>query len=139
MNKLNLLSYLCPPLPRSPSTPPSTHPTEAGAGPLAGIISSIGVALLGAASGYFAYQKKKLCFKIQGGLCFFCFFKLFSISEDDCPKNVAIRTLTLIPCFFSPQINTGQDPEHGNGQVRSDPQGNFSFISFSLLMVTKWQ
>lgn len=58
------------------------QPQEAGAGPLAGIISSIGVALLGAASGYFAYQKKKLCFKIQGG----------------------------------------QDPEHGNGQVRSDPQ-----------------
>ncbi|KAI7811502.1 CD99 molecule precursor, partial [Triplophysa rosa] len=36
-------------------------------GALAGIISSVGVALLGAASGYIAYQKKKLCFKIQGG------------------------------------------------------------------------
>jgi len=34
---------------------------------MAAIISSVGVALLGAASSYFAYQKKKLCFKIQGG------------------------------------------------------------------------
>ncbi|KAG1937752.1 CD99 antigen-like protein [Pimephales promelas] len=36
-------------------------------GAMAAIISSVGVALLGAASSYFAYQKKKLCFKIQGG------------------------------------------------------------------------
>ncbi len=34
---------------------------------MAAIISSVGVAILGAASSYFAYQKKKLCFKIQGG------------------------------------------------------------------------
>uniref|UniRef100_H3DAH6 CD99 molecule n=1 Tax=Tetraodon nigroviridis TaxID=99883 RepID=H3DAH6_TETNG len=43
------------------------QPQEAGSGPLAGIISAVGVALVGAASSYFAYQKKKLCFKIQGG------------------------------------------------------------------------
>uniref|UniRef100_A0A673J6P9 CD99 antigen-like n=1 Tax=Sinocyclocheilus rhinocerous TaxID=307959 RepID=A0A673J6P9_9TELE len=36
-------------------------------GAMAAIISSVGVALLGAASSYFAYQKKKLCFKVQGG------------------------------------------------------------------------
>uniref|UniRef100_A0A3Q0S945 CD99 molecule n=1 Tax=Amphilophus citrinellus TaxID=61819 RepID=A0A3Q0S945_AMPCI len=42
-------------------------PAEAGSGPLAGIISAVGVALVGAASSYFAYQKKKLCFKMQGG------------------------------------------------------------------------
>ncbi|MED6255834.1 hypothetical protein ATANTOWER_015660 [Ataeniobius toweri] len=36
-------------------------------GPIAGIISAVGVALVGAASSYFAYQKKKLCFKMQGG------------------------------------------------------------------------
>ncbi|XP_030602516.1 CD99 molecule isoform X1 [Archocentrus centrarchus] len=42
-------------------------PQEAGSGPLAGIISAVGVALVGAASSYFAYQKKKLCFKMQGG------------------------------------------------------------------------
>ncbi|KAI4876479.1 hypothetical protein NFI96_018603 [Prochilodus magdalenae] len=35
-------------------------------GQMAGIISAVGVAILGAASSYFAYQKKKLCFKIQG-------------------------------------------------------------------------
>ncbi|XP_063733642.1 CD99 molecule isoform X2 [Eleginops maclovinus] len=44
------------------------EPQEAGSGQIAGIASAIGVALLGAASSYFAYQKKKLCFKIQGGV-----------------------------------------------------------------------
>ncbi|XP_034405493.1 CD99 molecule isoform X1 [Cyclopterus lumpus] len=43
------------------------QPQEAGSGQIAGIASAIGVALLGAATSYFAYQKKKLCFKIQGG------------------------------------------------------------------------
>ncbi|XP_054480101.1 CD99 molecule isoform X1 [Anoplopoma fimbria] len=43
------------------------QPEEASTGKVAGIASAIGVALLGAASSYFAYQKKKLCFKIQGG------------------------------------------------------------------------
>ncbi|KAM4711108.1 CD99 molecule isoform 1-T1 [Anableps anableps] len=41
------------------------QPQDSGA--LAGIISAVGVALVGAASSYFAYQKKKLCFKVQGG------------------------------------------------------------------------
>ncbi|XP_029985417.1 CD99 molecule isoform X1 [Sphaeramia orbicularis] len=40
---------------------------EAGSGQIAGIVSAVGMALLGAASSYFAYQKKKLCFKMQGG------------------------------------------------------------------------
>ncbi|XP_028995338.1 CD99 molecule isoform X2 [Betta splendens] len=43
------------------------HPQETGSGPIAGIVSAIGVALVGAASSYMAYQKKKLCFKLQGG------------------------------------------------------------------------
>ncbi|XP_077461076.1 CD99 molecule isoform X1 [Stigmatopora argus] len=43
------------------------QPQEAGSGKIAGIVSAVGVALVGAASSYFAYQKKKLCFKIQGG------------------------------------------------------------------------
>lgn len=43
------------------------QPQEAGSGPMAGILSAVGVALVGAASSYFAYQKKKLCFKLQGG------------------------------------------------------------------------
>ncbi|TSK17987.1 Glycogenin-1 [Bagarius yarrelli] len=33
---------------------------------MAGIISAVAVAVFGAASSYFAYQKKKLCFKVQG-------------------------------------------------------------------------
>ncbi|KAK7893067.1 hypothetical protein WMY93_022219 [Mugilogobius chulae] len=40
---------------------------EEGQGKVAGILSAVGVALVGAASSYFAYQKKKLCFKVQGG------------------------------------------------------------------------
>ncbi|KAM9454656.1 CD99 molecule [Clarias gariepinus] len=36
-------------------------------GQMAGIISAVAVAIFGAASSYFAYQKKKLCFKMQGG------------------------------------------------------------------------
>lgn len=36
-------------------------------GQMAAIISTVGVAILGAASSFFAYQKKKLCFKLQGG------------------------------------------------------------------------
>ncbi|XP_040031229.2 CD99 molecule isoform X1 [Gasterosteus aculeatus] len=43
------------------------EPKEAGPGQIAGIVSAVGVALLGAASSYFAYQKKKLCFKLKGG------------------------------------------------------------------------
>ncbi|XP_024118902.1 CD99 molecule isoform X2 [Oryzias melastigma] len=43
------------------------QPQEAGSGQIAGIVGAIGVALAGAASSYFAYQKKKLCFKLQGG------------------------------------------------------------------------
>ncbi|XP_048091602.1 CD99 molecule isoform X5 [Alosa alosa] len=47
--------------------PAADQPAEAGSGQMAGILSAVGVAILGAASSYFAYQKKKLCFKIQGG------------------------------------------------------------------------
>ncbi|KAK5610912.1 hypothetical protein CRENBAI_024685 [Crenichthys baileyi] len=43
------------------------QPQAESSGPIAGIISAVGVALVGAASSYFAYQKKKLCFKMQGG------------------------------------------------------------------------
>ncbi|XP_015217208.1 CD99 antigen-like isoform X1 [Lepisosteus oculatus] len=45
----------------------SDQPQAEGSGKIAGIVSAVGVALLGAASSYFAYQKKKLCFKISGG------------------------------------------------------------------------
>ncbi|XP_029112938.1 CD99 antigen-like protein 2 isoform X2 [Scleropages formosus] len=40
---------------------------DAGSGPVAGILSAVGVAILGAATSFFAYQKKKWCFKVQGG------------------------------------------------------------------------
>lgn len=41
--------------------------TAVEGGQMAGIISAVAVAIFGAASSYFAYQKKKLCFKVQGG------------------------------------------------------------------------
>ncbi|CAL8282797.1 unnamed protein product [Boreogadus saida] len=47
--------------------PVAGYSGEAGAGQIAGIASAVGMAILGAASSYVAYQKKKLCFKIQGG------------------------------------------------------------------------
>ncbi|KAF4075291.1 hypothetical protein AMELA_G00232820 [Ameiurus melas] len=43
------------------------QPRAAEGGQMAGIISAVAVAIFGAASSYFAYQKKKLCFKVQGG------------------------------------------------------------------------
>ncbi|KAF3843026.1 hypothetical protein F7725_001875 [Dissostichus mawsoni] len=36
---------------------------EASSGSVAGILSAIGVAIVGAATGYYTYRKKKLCFK----------------------------------------------------------------------------
>ncbi|KAJ4933280.1 hypothetical protein JOQ06_030113 [Pogonophryne albipinna] len=36
---------------------------EASSGSVAGILSAIGVAIVGAAAGYYTYHKKKLCFK----------------------------------------------------------------------------
>lgn len=39
--------------------------TMAETGTLAGIISAVGVALVGAVTSYISYQKKKLCFSIQ--------------------------------------------------------------------------
>lgn len=57
---------------RDPGYDPRGHDDqpqgEAGSGQIAGIVSAVGVALMGAASSYIAYQKKKLCFKIQGGV-----------------------------------------------------------------------
>ncbi|XP_061081896.1 CD99 molecule isoform X1 [Conger conger] len=46
---------------------PADEPQEASAGKIAGIISAVGAAIVGAVTSYIAYQKKKLCFKIQGG------------------------------------------------------------------------
>uniref|UniRef100_A0A1A8JDC7 CD99 molecule n=1 Tax=Nothobranchius kuhntae TaxID=321403 RepID=A0A1A8JDC7_NOTKU len=43
------------------------QPQDGASSPLAGIISAVVVAVVGAGSSYFAYQKKKLCFKLQGG------------------------------------------------------------------------
>ncbi|XP_061665233.1 CD99 antigen-like protein 2 [Syngnathoides biaculeatus] len=42
--------------------------TTAEVGTIAGIVSAVGVALVGAVSSYISYQKKKLCFGIQQSL-----------------------------------------------------------------------
>uniref|UniRef100_A0A8B9GNB2 CD99 molecule n=1 Tax=Astyanax mexicanus TaxID=7994 RepID=A0A8B9GNB2_ASTMX len=41
----------------------SEEPKGSGSGTVAGVVGAIGVAIVGAVSGYFAHQKKKLCFK----------------------------------------------------------------------------
>lgn len=43
----------------------SSLDTMAETGTIAGIVSAVGMALVGAVSGYISYQKKKLCFSIQ--------------------------------------------------------------------------
>lgn len=45
-----------------------------GGGMLAGIISSVAVAVVGAVSSFIAYQKKKLCFKASGEFIFLLLF-----------------------------------------------------------------
>lgn len=42
-------------------------PTKANSGSLAGILCAIGVAAVGAVTGYFTYQRKQLCFKNRQG------------------------------------------------------------------------
>ncbi|XP_048039995.1 CD99 antigen-like protein 2 isoform X6 [Megalobrama amblycephala] len=46
----------------------SNYDTMAETGTIAGIVSAVGMALVGAVSGYISYQKKKLCFSIQQSL-----------------------------------------------------------------------
>ncbi|KAJ8407095.1 hypothetical protein AAFF_G00287710 [Aldrovandia affinis] len=40
---------------------------EAGSMNMTGILSAVGVAIVGAVSSYFAYQKRQLCFRLRGG------------------------------------------------------------------------
>ncbi|XP_051755602.1 CD99 antigen-like protein 2 isoform X4 [Ctenopharyngodon idella] len=46
----------------------NNYDTMAETGTIAGIVSAVGMALVGAVSGYISYQKKKLCFSIQQSL-----------------------------------------------------------------------
>uniref|UniRef100_M3XJ53 CD99 molecule (Xg blood group) n=1 Tax=Latimeria chalumnae TaxID=7897 RepID=M3XJ53_LATCH len=53
----------------SPGDSSDTNPGSnegQSSGSIAGIVGAVGMALLGAASSYFAYQKKKLCFRGSG-------------------------------------------------------------------------
>ncbi|KAI2660960.1 CD99 antigen-like protein 2 [Labeo rohita] len=40
---------------------------DSGSGTVVGVVCGIAVAAVGAITGYFAYLKKKLCFKVQRG------------------------------------------------------------------------
>uniref|UniRef100_A0A668AJG0 Uncharacterized protein n=1 Tax=Myripristis murdjan TaxID=586833 RepID=A0A668AJG0_9TELE len=42
-------------------------PAEGSSSSLAAVLCSVGVAIVGAVTGYFTYQKKKLCFKNRDG------------------------------------------------------------------------
>ncbi|XP_064184533.1 CD99 antigen-like protein 2 isoform X2 [Anguilla rostrata] len=46
----------------------NNYDTMAETGTIAGIVSAVAMALVGAVSSYISYQKKKLCFSIQQGL-----------------------------------------------------------------------
>ncbi|XP_056317340.1 CD99 antigen-like protein 2 isoform X3 [Danio aesculapii] len=46
----------------------NNYDTMAETGTIAGIVSAVAMALVGAVSGYISYQKKKLCFSIQQSL-----------------------------------------------------------------------
>lgn len=46
----------------------NNYDTMAETGTIAGIVSAVGMALVGAVSGYISYQKKKFCFSIQQSL-----------------------------------------------------------------------
>lgn len=76
------------------------------------------MALLGAASSYFAYQKKKLCFKVQGGEYFFKSFliKMFSICYSLLYQYICDTLFSLLQ---------GEDPERGKTHqgAQSEPQG----------------
>ncbi|XP_051564393.1 serine-aspartate repeat-containing protein I-like isoform X3 [Myxocyprinus asiaticus] len=45
----------------------SSGPSDRGSGTVVGVVCGIAVAAIGAITGYFTYQKKKLCFKVQRG------------------------------------------------------------------------
>lgn len=57
---------------------------------LAGIISSVVVAIAGAVSSFIAYQKKKLCFKASGKFVLICVCICVSVS------NVTYNALPLL-------------------------------------------
>ncbi|XP_042587882.1 CD99 antigen-like [Cyprinus carpio] len=44
-----------------------SEPNESGSSTVVGVVCGIAVAAVGAITGYFTYQKKKLCFKVQRG------------------------------------------------------------------------
>ncbi|XP_043086463.1 cytochrome c1 isoform X5 [Puntigrus tetrazona] len=44
-----------------------SEPNDSGSGTVVGVVCGIAVAAVGAITGYFTYQKKKLCFKVQQG------------------------------------------------------------------------
>ncbi|XP_016342769.1 uncharacterized protein LOC107689332 isoform X4 [Sinocyclocheilus anshuiensis] len=44
-----------------------SEPNDSGSGTVVGVVCGIAVAAVGAIIGYFTYQKKKLCFKVQRG------------------------------------------------------------------------
>ncbi|TKS66161.1 Glycogenin-1 [Collichthys lucidus] len=90
-------------------------PAEAGGGQIAAIVSAVGVAIMGAASSYFAYQKKKLCFKLQGG------------QDPESGKG-----------YNDHQSNPQSDPQDGNidAENRSNPAYSLAGQAFVTLATT---
>lgn len=93
------------------------------------------MALVGAASSYFAYQKKKLCFKIQGGQCVTLCIVLSLVSVSSALHKRVTGSVWPSVFFFSD--SSGQDPESGKVQqgIHSDPQGTFLSSLLQLCLI----
>ena len=103
---------------------------EAGAGKIAGIISAVGAAIVGAVTSYIAYQKKKLCFKIQGGEGEFLQMLIFPLLIAGWYEVFVYKR----PSHF---LYRPGDPESANKEsgTQSDPQGTSSLPQISTLCV----
>ncbi|KAK0153611.1 Glycogenin-2 [Merluccius polli] len=97
--------------------------TEAGAGQIAGIASAVGMAILGAASSYFAYQKKKLCFKLQGAWLEDMDTRVRLSAEDTPPLK---RTRGPLGA----ESSQGADPESGKNYQGDQAQPQLSLTLF---------
>lgn len=103
-------------------------------GTIAGIVSAVAMALVGAISSYISYQKKKLCFSIQRKFFFFVFF--FNDLTLSPPGTVITyrgfasiyNRLTgklLIKCVITESLNAEMvKAENPDAVVATEPQGN---------------
>lgn len=79
--------------------PVMVYLTEASSGPLAGVLSAIIVAAIGAVAGYFTYQQKKLCFKSRQGNPLIKAERPLASLNNDSRLTALFCTLIRLPAF----------------------------------------